>query len=117
MLFRSIIGRLSHDFHAALARLRLRIGNKDGIRLLASPANAASQLMKLAESKAVRIHDDHHHSIGNVNSDLNDCGRDQNISPSSLKILHNRLFFLALHLAMKQSHLGLLTKIGCQFFF
>ena len=73
--------------------------------------------MKLAESKAVRIHDDHHSSIGDVDSDLNDRGGNQNVSPSFLEVLHNRLFFLALHLAMKQSHLGLLTKIGCQFFF
>ena len=111
------VGRLSHDFHAALARLRLWIGNKDGIRLLAASADTASQLMKLAESEAVRIHDDHHRSIRDVDSDLNDRGRDQNISLSFLEVLHNRLFFLTLHLAMKQSHFGLLFKIGCQFFF
>ena len=32
--------------------------------------------MKLAESKAVRIHDDHHRSIWDVDSDLNDRGGD-----------------------------------------
>ncbi|CGF49028.1 Uncharacterised protein [Streptococcus pneumoniae] len=56
--------------------------------------------MKLTETEAIGIHDNHDSRIGNVDPNLNNRRRNQNIRLSLLEILHDLVFFVTLHPTM-----------------
>ena len=55
------------------------VGQEDAVALGRSPAHPAPQLVKLAETKAVRILHHHHRSVGHIHSHFNDGGCHQDL--------------------------------------
>ena len=60
---------------------------------MASSAHPAPKLVELGETKAVCAVDQHHRGVGNVDSDLHNCGGDQYVEIAVLELLHDLLFF------------------------
>src|SRR5215469_4612350 len=73
--FESIVGS-RHGVEALLALLAdLAAGHQDAIRFCAASADAAPQLVKLCQSEALRVLDDHDSSIRYINANFNDRSR------------------------------------------
>ena len=56
--------------------------------------------MELAESEALRLHDDHHRGIGHVDSHLNHGRCHEHLCLTACKALHLFVFLLGFHLAV-----------------
>ena len=69
-------------------------------------AHPASQLMQLRQPEAFGIFDDHHRSIGNINSHFDDHGCGEKIHRTFGKSLHDPLLFFLAHTAVNQSHIS-----------
>ena len=81
------------------------VGQEDAVALGRSPAHPAPQLVKLAETKAVRILHHHHRSVGHIHSHFNDGGCHQDLRLSPGKLRHGCLFFRSLHSPVKEAYL------------
>ena len=82
--------------------LGLGVVEQDAKRLVLRTTNASSKLVELRQAEPLRILDDHHVSIRNVDSDLDDCGSDQCGKASDAKLGDHLFLFGRGHPAVKK---------------
>ena len=75
-------------------------------------ADATAELVELGEAVVFGIHDDHEVGVGDVDADFDDGGRDENVDFVVGKILHDAIFFVRLHAAVKEGDFGLREDFG-----
>ena len=68
-------------------------------------AHAPAELMELGQAKPVRTFDQHHASIGHVDTDLYHRSGHQDVDLAIAEALHDRILLLALQPAVQESHL------------
>ena len=74
------VARLRHDAESFFSNRGLLVARQQyAITLLGAPTNAAAQLVKLRQSEAFRVLDDHYRCIGNVNADFDHRRRHQDL--------------------------------------
>src|SRR6266576_4676452 len=84
-----------------------RLVQQDAGRRLVAAADAAAQLMQLREHEALRVFDDHDRCGGDVDADLDDRRRDEQIDTGALGIGggecgHRAVLLRAFHAAMHE---------------
>ena len=81
---------LDGDYHRrcdGASRLRGRwLGHEYTRRLVRSPADPTAQLMELAQPEPVRILDNHHRCVGDVDSNLDHCCCNQHVGQVAIKV-------------------------------
>ena len=65
--------------------------------------------MKLRKAKTLGVFDDHQRSVWNIDADLDDGGRDENVELAGDKFFHDLFFFGSFHFAVEQAD-GVLRK-------
>ena len=99
------IGCLNERLHASLGIGRSGArAQEDMPGVLASP-HAAAQLMELRQTETLRILNEHDRCVGDVDTDLDDGGRDEHLNRTRLEIGHDLGFFLRLHATGEKPHL------------
>ena len=100
----SIVG-LPHDPKARPGGIAQRLGVEEetGSRGHCRGRRAASELMQLRQPETLRVLDHHHRRLGDVDADLDNGGRDQEIELAGAERRHDGILFAALHASMQQA--------------
>ena len=77
-------------------------------------ADPAAQLMELGEAEAVGSLDHHDGRVRDVDSDLDHCGRNQNVDPAVCESGHRHFLLCRFHLPVKQPDFVVGELIGGQ---
>ena len=72
--------------------------------------------MQLREAKALGVLDDHDGGVGDVDTDLNDGGRDEHIDFAALKAAHDDFLFVGVETAVEQAHAQAGERTLAEFF-
>src|SRR3970282_723906 len=73
----------------ALRELLLRAGDEEAVGLLSSAANPPSELMELGKAESVGLLHDHDRGVRDVDADLDDRRRDENVELTRLEARHH----------------------------
>ncbi len=88
------IGGGDEGVEAGLGRLGDALaGDEQAIALVGTAADAAAELMELREAEALGMIDDHEGGVGDVDADLDDSGRDEDVKIAARELAHGDLFF------------------------
>ena len=111
----TIVGILEHV--QAFLGCNAGIGTEDvAVRLRLATPNTATELVELREAKAVGIFDDHHGSIGYVDTDLDDRGGNEDVQFVVAETPHGLVFLSGLHRAVEQAHALMREDFAAQAF-
>ena len=69
---------------------------------MGAAGDAAAELMELGQAERIGVEDRHQGRIGNVDPDLDDTRRHEDIDLRGAKLLHHFVFFLRRHPAMDE---------------
>ena len=98
------IVRLTHYFQSpARFRVGFHVPHKDAHGLRGAAPDPPPKLVQLGKSKAFRVFDDHESCVGNIDADLYDRSRDQDLNFATRKCSHPLLLFGALHAPMEKT--------------
>ena len=103
------VGGLGHDLEAARTSCStVTVGEEQAVRLPATAADAAAQLMQLGQSEPVGILDQHDGGLGDIHADLDHGGRHQQIDSAGLECRHQALLVGCLQTSVHQAdaHVG-----------
>lgn len=69
------------------------------------PPDPPSQLMELGDAESLRVHDDHHRRVRNVDPDLDHLGGEEDPDLSGSESMERSILLVALHSAVQQAAL------------
>ena len=80
----------------AIPRLRAlrQLGDEQAQAWMFASTDAAAQLVKLADAEPVAVHHQHHRRVGNVDTDLDHGGADEDIDVSRAERGHHGVLFV-----------------------
>ena len=89
---------------------------KDAIAFGGAAAHAPTQLVQLRQAEALGMFHDHYSSVGNVDTDFDDRGRDKHVDLAALKTAHDDFFLVGIEAAMEQADTQTRERTGTQLF-
>ena len=98
----------------AIVRLRQHVqssgvvgiwSNQNAKGLRGTPPNAAAQLMQLRKAEGLRVQDEHHRRVWDVNPNFNHRRRNQDFNETVSEKLHDLVLLRDGHATMEQGHL------------
>ncbi|MNY55558.1 hypothetical protein D3C86_1915450 [compost metagenome] len=99
------IGSLGHCLHPLVGIVTgLSLNKQVSVSLVMRATNPSPQLMQLCQSQALRIVNKDGVGSRDIYASLNDCGANQNIKPVIIKISHNKLKVVFVHLTVCNTH-------------
>ena len=107
---------LGHYLEPRLSCLVIVIGDEHAIAFVLAAADAAAQLVQLAQAEAVGIFDYHKRRVRHVHADLDDRGGNKDVDIPCNEALHNFIFLFGLELAVDAGDFEIgeiLLKLGC----
>ncbi len=85
------------------------------VGLLAVSSDAATELVKLSESKSFGVFDDHDGGVRNVNADFYDGGGDEYVKFLIFELVHDVVFFLGFHFPVKKTDFLIFKNLANSF--
>ena len=82
----------------------LDLGHEQAHRRLAASADAAAELVQLADPEPVSVHDDHDRGVRDVDSDLDHGGGDEHVDGAGGEPPHHVVLGVGRHLTVEDLH-------------
>src|SRR5258708_3582345 len=95
-----------HEHLQAIHRLERGsfVGDWNAVGFSRAPSHATAKLVKLGESEAIGIDDEHDRGVRHVNSDLDHGRRHEDVDLASLEALHRLFLLRRWHSAVQHCH-------------
>src|ERR1035437_10203788 len=106
----------AHEDLETPGHLRTHVAEQNAEALRGAAADATAKLMELGEAEALRMLDEHHGGIRDVDADLDRGGRDEDIDLAVAEMPHRVILDRRIEAAVQQRHAPLREAAGAQFF-
>ena len=91
-----------HRVHSRFCVVAAVVGHEHAEALLAASSDASAELMELRKPELLRIFNEYHHRVWDVDTDLDNGSRNQQFELPRLEIRHDLLFFRLFQLSVEQ---------------
>ncbi len=96
------VGRRADDVQPLARLVPLRLGEEEEERRPAAAPDAAAQLVQLRQAEPLGVLDDHDRRVRDVNPDLDDDGRDEEVITPRAELGHHAVLLVGPHAAVQQ---------------
>jgi len=101
--FETILGA-NHGVEALFSQVGDALpGDENAVALRGTSADTATELVKLSETEALGVFDDHDGGVGDVDAHFDDCGCHEDVDLSALKAAHDDFLVVGVEPAVEQA--------------